>query len=81
MIPAFPSAVREVLLAGVRVGAAAGCGTGRVGEAALPRAMARGCLPARSVQPDRHPETTQIYAKLDLEALRALAPAWPGGAS
>ena len=28
----------------------------------------------------RHPETTQIYAKLDLEALRALAPAWPGGA-
>ena len=29
----------------------------------------------------RHPETTQIYAKLDLEALRALAPAWPGGAS
>ena len=29
----------------------------------------------------RHPETTQIYAKLDLAALRALAPAWPGGAS
>ena len=29
----------------------------------------------------RHPETTQIYAKLDIEALRALAPAWPGGAS
>ena len=29
----------------------------------------------------RHPETTQIYAKLDLEALRMLAPAWPGGAS
>ncbi len=29
----------------------------------------------------RHPETTQIYAKLDLEALRVLAPAWPGGAS
>ena len=29
----------------------------------------------------RHPETTRIYAKLDLEALRALAPAWPGGAS
>ena len=28
----------------------------------------------------RHPETTQIYAKLDLEALRALAPVWPGGA-
>ena len=29
----------------------------------------------------QHPETTQIYAKLDLEALRTLAPAWPGGAS
>ena len=29
----------------------------------------------------RHPETTQIYAKLDFEALRTLAPAWPGGAT
>ena len=29
----------------------------------------------------RHPETTQIYAKCDLEGLRALAPAWPGGAA
>ena len=29
----------------------------------------------------QHPETTQIYAKLDLAALRELAPAWPGGAS
>ena len=27
------------------------------------------------------PETTQIYAKTDFEALRALAPSWPGGAS
>ena len=26
------------------------------------------------------PETTQIYAKTDLAALRALAPSWPGGA-
>ena len=29
----------------------------------------------------RHPETTQIYAKLDSAALRPLARAWPGGAS
>ena len=28
----------------------------------------------------RHPETTQNYAKLDLEALRSLAPCWPGDA-
>ena len=28
----------------------------------------------------QHPETTQIYAKTDLAALRALAPSWPGGA-
>ena len=27
----------------------------------------------------RHPETTQIYATVDLEALRSVAPAWPGG--
>ena len=27
------------------------------------------------------PETTQIYAKTDFAALRALAPSWPGGAS
>lgn len=28
----------------------------------------------------RHPDTTQIYAKHDVDALHALAPSWPGGA-
>jgi site-specific recombinase XerD len=27
----------------------------------------------------RHADTTTIYAKVDIEALRSLAPAWPGG--
>ena len=27
----------------------------------------------------RHPDTTRIYAKVDIESLRALALPWPGG--
>ncbi len=26
----------------------------------------------------RHPDTTALYAKVDLEALRSVAPSWPG---
>jgi len=28
-----------------------------------------------------HPDTTRIYAKVNVDALRALAPSWPGGVS
>jgi hypothetical protein len=27
----------------------------------------------------RHPQTTKIYTKVDIQALRALALPWPGG--
>ena len=29
----------------------------------------------------RHPETTQTYAKVELESLRTVAPSWPGDAA
>ena len=28
----------------------------------------------------RHPQTTKIYTKVNIEALRTLAQPWPGGA-
>ncbi len=28
----------------------------------------------------RHPDTTQLYAQVDFEALRSVAASWPGGA-
>jgi len=70
----------------------AGTGTRRTGPTTQGRAHSppRACLlhAASRSDPHRnrgrscdtvHADTTTIYAKVDIEALRSLAPAWPGG--
>ena len=79
------SAIRDVVR---RSFARAGIDAGFKGSHVLRHSLATGMLRNGASLEDigqilrhRHPETTQIYAKVDNAALRTLAPAWPGGAS